>query len=267
MATTRIGFGFSKSTLVSIAALLITIASAQVFAQDKTGMPGARVGVGPSRKVTLTLADAIAMGLENNRDIEVERLDIRLKELDVRAARGGDDPVLESSFFYDRRNTPVASLLAGGEDGRLKSSELTGATSLAERLPWQGASVQMTFDHNRATSTNPFYSLDPQFITSLSFDFIQPLFRNREIDAPRREIKIAKKKLDLSDSLFRQKAVEIIAQVQSAYRDLVFARRDEAIRRESVELARAQLESNRRAAEKGTIAPLKNTDSSAGGNR
>ena len=256
MATTRIGFGFSKSTLVSMAALLITIASAQVFAQDKTGRPDARVGVSPSRKVTLTLADAIAMGLENNRDIEVERLNIRLKELDVRAARGAYDPVLESSFFYDRRNTPVASLLAGGEDGRLKSSELTGATSLVERLPWQGASVQMTFDHNRATSTNPFYSLDPQFITSLSFDFIQPLFRNREIDAPRREIKIAKKKLDLSDSLFRQKAVEIIAQVQSAYWDLVFALRDEAIRRESVELARAQLESNRRAAEKGTIAPL-----------
>ncbi|HEX5733250.1 MAG TPA: TolC family protein [Blastocatellia bacterium] len=261
MATTIINSRFSKATLVSMAALFITIASAQAFAQDKTAQgkisrPDARVGVSPSRKVTLTLADAIMMGLENNRDIEVERLNIRLNELDVQAARGAYDPVLESSFFYDRRTTPVASLLAGGEDGRLRTSELTGATSLVKRLPWQGASVQMTFDHSRSTSTNPFYSLDPQFITGLSFDFVQPLFRNREIDAPRREIKIAKKKLDLSDSLFRQKAIEIIAQVQSAYWNLVFALRDEAIKRESVELARAQLESNKLAAEKGSIAPL-----------
>ncbi|HJQ71757.1 MAG TPA: TolC family protein [Blastocatellia bacterium] len=256
MATTRTNFGFSKATLVSMAALFVILASSNSFAQDKASRADARVGVSPSKKVALTLADAITMGLENNREIEVERLNIRLNELDVRAARGAYDPVLESSLFYDRRTTPVASILAGGENGRLKSSELTGATSLVERLPWQGASVQMTFDHNRSTSTNPFYSLDPQFVTSLSFDFVQPLFRNRQIDAPRREIKIAKKRLDLSDSLFRQKAIEIIAKVESAYWDLVFARRDEAIRRESVELARAQLESNKLAAEKGTIAPL-----------
>lgn len=272
MATTRIDLnktpgkrqaGFSKATLVSIAALFILIAcshsSAQErAAQEKPRRTGAatRVGVSASRAVTLALQDAITMGLENNRDIEVERLNVRLNEFDVRAAKGAYDPVLESSFFYDRRTTPVASLFAGGENGRLKTSELTGATSLVERLPWQGGSVQMTFDHNRATSTNPFYSLDPQFLTSLSFDFIQPLFRNRQIDAPRREIKIAKKRLDLSDSLFRQRAGEIIAQVQRAYWDLVFARRDEEIKRESVDLARAQLESNQRAAEKGTLAPL-----------
>ena len=67
---------------------------------------------------------------------------------------------------------------------------------------------------------------------------------------------IAKKQLDLSDSQFRQRAIEIIAQVQRAYWDLVFARRDQQIKRESVELARTQLESNQRAVEKGTLAPL-----------
>ena len=250
---------FSEAIFPILAVLfMVALASAQVSAQDKAQKPGAadRVGVNSSKAVTLTLADAIMMGLENNRDIEVERLNVRSKEFDVRAARGAYDPVLETSFYYDRRNTPVASLLGGGENGRLKTTELTGATSLVQQLPWQGASAQVTLNHNRTTSQNLFYSLNPQYLTSLTFDFVQPLFRNRQIDEPRRQIMIAKKQLDLSDSQFRQRATEIIAQVQRAYWDLVFARRDQQIKRESVELARTQLESNQRAVEKGTLAPL-----------
>ena len=59
---------------------------------------------------------------------------------------------------------------------------MTGATSLVQQLPWQGASAQVTLDHNRTTSQNLFYSLNPQYLTSLTFDFVQPLFRNRQID-------------------------------------------------------------------------------------
>jgi HAE1 family hydrophobic/amphiphilic exporter-1 len=265
MATTRTNLDtttdrrraqFSRAIFPILVALFnVAFAGAQALAQDKTPTAD-RVGISASKSVTLTLADAIMMGLENNRDIEVERLNVRLNELDVRAARGAYDPVLETSFYYDRRNTPVASLLGGGENGRLKTTEMTGATSLVQQLPWQGASAQVTLDHNRTTSQNLFYSLNPQYLTSLTFDFVQPLFRNRQIDEPRRQIMIAKKQLDLSDSQFRQRAIEIIAQVQRAYWDLVFARRDQQIKRESVELARTQLESNQRAVEKGTLAPL-----------
>src|SRR5262249_25810927 len=62
--------------------------------------------------------------------------------------------------------------------------------------------------------------------------------------------------LDLSDSQFRQRAIEIIAGVERAYWDLVFARRDEEIKRESVELARTQLAHNQRLVQQGTIAQV-----------
>ena len=107
----------------------------------------------------------------------------------------------------------------------------------------------------RATTDNQFYALNPQYSTTLSFAYTQPLLRNRKIDAERRNIKIAKKKLDLSDSQFRQRAIELIANVERAYWDLVFARRDEAIKRESVELAKTQLEHNLRQVAQGTLAP------------
>ncbi|HZN11674.1 MAG TPA: TolC family protein, partial [Blastocatellia bacterium] len=54
---------------------------------------------------------------------------------------------------------------------------------------------------------------------------------------------------------FRQRAIEIISQVQRAYWDLVFARRDQQIKRESVGLAQTQLEHNRRLVDAGALAP------------
>jgi HAE1 family hydrophobic/amphiphilic exporter-1 len=100
-----------------------------------------------------------------------------------------------------------------------------------------------------------FNSLNPQFTSRLSVEFTQPLLRNRKIDASRRAIRIASRRLDLSDSQFRQRAIEIIAQVERAYWDLAFARRDAEIKHESVELARTQLEHNERLVKQGTLAP------------
>jgi HAE1 family hydrophobic/amphiphilic exporter-1 len=242
---------------MAIAALAAPATLAQNTTQTapQTRAQEQRVGIDEARRLTLTLHDAVAMALENNREIEVERLNVQLNELDLRAAQGAYDPSLVSSFYYDRRTTPVASLLAGGQNGRLQTSNLVSSATLQQRLPWQGASVQALFDNNRATTQNLFNSLNPQFTTALSFNFTQPLVRNRSIDPVRRQIKIAKKRLDLSDSQFRQRAIEIISQVQRVYWDLVFARRDYEIKGESAELARTQLEHNQRLVEAGTLAP------------
>src|SRR5262245_39360165 len=91
-------------------------------------------------------------------------------------------------------------------------------------------------------------------MTNRSTTFTQPILRNRSIDSGRRQVKIAKKRLDISDSQFRQRAIEIISQVQRAYWDLVFARRDQEIKRESVDLAETQLEHNERMVDAGTLA-------------
>jgi HAE1 family hydrophobic/amphiphilic exporter-1 len=80
--------------------------------------------------------------------------------------------------------------------------------------------------------------------------------RNFSIDSSRRSIQIAKKSLDLSDSQFRQRVIEVINSVQRAYWDLVFAIRNEQIARDTVEVTRVQLENNRKMVEAGTLAPI-----------
>ncbi|MFN0087856.1 MAG: TolC family protein [Blastocatellia bacterium] len=214
-----------------------------------------RVGVDHARRKTLTLRDAMLMSLENNRDIEVERLNVQMNEFDVKGAQGAYDPTVSAAFFYDRRNTPVANPLAGGENGGLLTDNVTGNASLLQRVQHQGGAFQATFSNDRATTQNLFNAINPQFSSSFNLSFTQPLMRNREIDPFRRQIRLVKKRLDISDSQFRQRAIEIIAQVQRAYWDLVFARRDREIKRESVDLAQTQLEHNQRLVEAGTLAP------------
>jgi HAE1 family hydrophobic/amphiphilic exporter-1 len=242
-------------TGVLFAALLVAVAIAPTALAQQAAAPAPRVGVAADKQMILTLRDAMTMALENNRDIEIERLNTQLNEFDLRAAKGVYDPSLTSSILYERQTLPVASILAGGENGRLRTTEFTGSTQLAKKLPWQGSSVSVSFDQSRGTSQNLFNSLNPQFTSQLAVELTQPLFRNRKIDAERRQIRVASKRLDLSDSQFRQRAIEIIAGVERAYWDLVFARRDAEIKRESVELARTQLEHNERLVKEGTLAP------------
>ena len=236
----------AKVVFLGVAILLLGMtASAQVNPQSDK-----RIGVDSTKQKTLTLRDAMMMALENNRDIEVERLNVQMNEFDVTAAQGFYDPALSTSLYYDRRTIPATSIFAAG-----KTDNVVGSAAFTQRTPWQGSSFQATYDNNRATVQNPFNDLNPQITNSLNFTFTQPLWKNRTNDLARRQIKLAKKRLDISDTQFRQRAIEIISQVQRAYWDLVFARRDREIKRESVELAQTQLGHNQRLVEAGTLAP------------
>jgi HAE1 family hydrophobic/amphiphilic exporter-1 len=241
----------SVSGLLAIILLMAPTGLAQDSPQAGTPNPQSdvRVGVNPAKRVMLTLKDAMSMALENNRDIEVERLNVQMNEFDVRAAQGFYDPSLATTLYYDRNLIPATSIFASG-----KTDSVIGDATFTQRTPWQGSSVTGVFSNNRATTDNPFVTLNPQYTTNMKFTFTQPILRNRSIDAGRRQIKIAKKRLDISDSQFRQRAIEIISQVQRAYWDLVFARRDQEIKRESVELAETQLEHNERLVDAGTLA-------------
>ena len=198
------------------------------------------------------MREAVTLALENNRDIAIERENVKLNEWDVKASLGVYDPTLNASLNFERRNLPVTNIFAAGV-----VTSLTGSANFAQRLPNKyGSTVQGTLDNNRINNDNPFNDLNPQVTSNLNFSFIQPLFRNKRMDLARRNIRLTKKRLDLSDSQFRQRAIEIISQVQRAYWDLVFARRDYEIKNEALANGQIQLDHNQRLVEAGTLAPV-----------
>ena len=214
-----------------------------------------RVGVDESRPLALTLFDSVRMALEQNREIEVERLNVRQAEYDLFSAKGANDVYLGALSFYEHRNVPVGSVLAGGPNGSLTTQSLNYDFSAQQLMP-TGAQWTAGFTNLRTNGNSVFSSLNPQYSTAINIQIRQPILRNFSIDDARRRIRIANRALDLSDSQFRQKAIEIIARVQRSYWDLVFTLRDVQIQRESVDLAKNQLERNRRMVNEGTLAPI-----------
>ena len=73
-----------------------------------------RVGVDMEQQRPLSLREALAAALENNKDIEVARQNVKIAEFDLKGSRGVYDPRLTSSAYFERINTPISSFLSGG---------------------------------------------------------------------------------------------------------------------------------------------------------
>lgn len=215
-----------------------------------------RVGVDMGEQRPLSVREVIAMALENNKDIEVARENVRAAEFDLQAARGVYDPRLQTTTYYERTEQPVASFLSGSPTGAVTQSGFFSTSGVQGLTPKYGGGYRVDFVNNRVTTNNLFAALNPQYPTALTFSYTQPLLRGLGFDQNRRQIEIAKKNLSLTDAQFRQRAVETITNVQRAYWDLVYALRNLQIQREAVRDARRQLEHNKRLVNEGMLAPI-----------
>ncbi|MCA1635095.1 MAG: TolC family protein [Acidobacteria bacterium] len=191
------------------------------FEAPSRPLPSAeRVGVDMAEQTPLTLNEAISLALQHNNDIDGSRIDVQVAEYNLTAARGVYDPIFSTESFFESRVTPTSSTLGGAQN-----------------------------DNQNAT-------LNPQFPTALTFTYTQPLWRGLRFDQNRRTIEIAKKNLSLTDSQFRQRAIEVISQVEQSYWDLAFALRNLQVQIDAVRQARVQVESNQRLVAKGVLAPI-----------
>jgi len=215
-----------------------------------------RVGVDMNRQQPLSLRDALSMALENNKDIEVARENVRIAEFDLRGAQGAYDPRFTTSAFYERSENPIASFLSGGQNGSTIQSDYTATAHLEGQSPVLGGNYRLDFSSIRLTTNNQFTALSPQYPTALTFSYTQPLWRGLKIDNTRRQIEIGRKNLSLTDAQFRQRAIDTITNVQRAYWDLVFALRSLQVQRDAVSVARTQLEHNKRLVTEGQLAPI-----------
>lgn len=215
-----------------------------------------RVGVDLANQLPMTLEEAIAMALENNNDIDTSKIEVQIAEFNLRAARGIYDPNLASETYYESATTPVASTIGGSTNGSLTQRRLFGSAGIAGFSPWQGGVYSVDFNSSRTTTSNTNATLNPQYPSALTFTYRQPIFRGRRFDNNRRQIEIAKKNLSLTDAQFRQRAIEVITQVEQAYWDLVFSLRNLQVQIDAVKQARTQLESNQRLVDKGVLAPI-----------
>lgn len=246
----------ATSLFGSLLVLLIVISLASNASAQKPMPDMQRVGVDASQQHPLSLRDAISLALENNKDIEVARENVRIAEFDLRGAQGAYDPRLTTGAFYERAENPISSFLAGGQNGSTVQGNFSGNARIEGQSGLLGGSYHFDVSSGRFTSNSQFTALSPQYPTAFSLTYTQPLWRGLKFDNSRRQIEIARKNLSLTDAQFRQRAIDTITNVQRAYWDLVFALRNLQVQREAVETARTELEHNKRLVNEGQLAPI-----------
>ncbi|MCB1023255.1 MAG: TolC family protein [Acidobacteria bacterium] len=215
-----------------------------------------RIGVDNARQLTLTLEKVVEMALKNSNDIDATRNDVRIAEYNLQATEGVYDPLFSTRSYFETATNPTASTIGGAVNGSVTQRRLFGSAGVSGFSPFSGASYSADFSTSRLRTSNLNATLNPQFPTALTLTYVQPLFRGRRVDNNRRQIEIAKKNLSLTDSQFRQRAIEVVAQVERAYWDLVYSLRNLQVQIDAVKQARQQLESNQRLVSKGALAPI-----------
>lgn len=235
---------------------IILLALMAGTALGQSNQNGARVGVDATATVPITLNEAIRLALENNNDISTSRIDVELSEHNLTAARGAYDPVFKSQSRFEHSRVPITSFFGGTDGSPLKQTDFMSGLTFSGLSPRAGGSYEFGVSSTRLSSNNFFNDLNPSYATSFNVSYTQPLLRGRRTDDSRRRIEIAKRNLALTDIQFRQRVTDVIARVEEAYWQLVYALRNLQVQNEAVNQTKAQVESNRRQVTQGILAPI-----------
>lgn len=209
----------------------------------------------------LSLEDAIAVALQRNLGLIVERYNEAEAELNLAETFGIYDLGLIAEVSGLSETTPSASNLDGAAVNTF--DQQTWNLSL-NQLVKTGGTFSLDFNNARTESNSTFSTLNPAFRTDFDLSFNQPLLRNLSQSFTERNIQVARTNREISRETFSQQVTATIQQVGDAYWTLVGADNGLIVAERSLELARQLHQQNKIRVEVGTLAPLELVQSEAG---
>jgi HAE1 family hydrophobic/amphiphilic exporter-1 len=232
--------------------VLVLFTAVSCLATDRAGITDSR---------TLALDDAVAMALKNNLDVRIERANVSSAQQAAAGARGIYDPTFHWTPQFQVVNTPSPSILSG-ENGKLSEHDLTQNAGVHQR-GWQGSMLDLSFDSGRVSTNTPFMGLNPYYTSQVRLALTQPLLRGRTIDSERALLKIRGVQTGIAKTELELRGIDVVSRVEQAYWDLAAARDSAEVNREATDLARTQLEQNRRMIAVGSLAAVELSASEA----
>ena len=247
-------FSARAAAIAGLAASVVSVFGlTPVHAQTKpTVPPSSQAGTTVRR---MSIDDAVAMALEQNLDLQVQRINPQLRDLDIAGFRANYTPNFTTTMNLVDQTQPPSSLLSGN------TSQLTTGRSnldfgVNQLTPWYGGSYNVQWSNGRTTTNNIFTSFDPQLTANFSASYQQPLLRNFKIDGVRQQLLVSQKNREIADTQLQQSIANTVRSVRNAFYDLMYAIGNLNVQRQSLGLAQQSLKDNRARVEIGTMAPL-----------
>ena len=209
-------------------------------------------------KLSISLDDTVKLALENNSNIRIQETQVEAQKFVLLGAFQPFDPLLQTTAIANRYSTPGSSALQGvGQTGSsaLNSLTQTGQVSYQEKFK-TGTSINGAISSSKSSTNSSFNFFNPYFDSTLSFQFTQPLLRNFGVFANTAPLIIARRTVQQSLASFQAQVNDAIFQVVTQYWAVVQARGSLQVEQESLSLAEASYERDKRALELGALPPL-----------
>jgi len=235
---------------------LIAQAMQQAVQPAPTGQP-AVMATGPT--VSLSADDAVTRALERNLDVQVQRLEPQLLDLQVAGLWSVYRPTLTSSLFTQSQTQLPSDQLAGGvgaSANQITSDSTQWNGGVQQNLRWGGGQLLANFNNTRLETSQSTALRNPAFTSNFQAQYTQPLMRNFRTDQTRSSLLITRLQQQITDLNLRSTLTITEASVRNAYWDLVFAIENVEAARRSLELSTKLVQDNRSRVEIGTMAPI-----------
>lgn len=230
-------------------------------------------------KLMLSLDDAIALALENNLDIRVQRYLPWFGEVSLLRTEAGGvlegvsnaplllgsgpasgfDPIIQTQVGWESSANPVVNPFTSG----------TGTTSLSRLVTntdfydvsysqgfHEGTTLSVNFTNSRISSESPGNIFNPFVQSTLTVTVSQPLLKGFGFLPNTRYIIEAKNTLKANEQQFKLAVINDISQVEDDYWLLVYDRDFVKVEQQAVGVSRKLFEDNKKQLEIGTMAPL-----------
>ena len=201
----------------------------------------------------LTVDQAVKMALDNNVDLVADRLDPQIGDTRIAAAAGVFKPVFGTSLLSNNQLAPPSSFLT---PTATRTDFVTSEVGLSQRLQRFGTSYSVAWDTTRTTSDSILSSYNPLFQSGLGLRLSQPLVRDFKVDSPRTQLVLSRQNREVTDTRLREALVHTVADVKTAYWNLVAARANVEARQSAVDLAQELARINKVKVDVGQSPPL-----------
>ena len=186
-------------------------------------------------QLPLTVPDLINLMLQNNLDIIVNRLSPLSSGYLSQTLFRPFEPSLTLSATVNRDTLPATSQFTGAP----ALSTLGGLYSVGFSQTLQtGTNVAVNFSVNRSSSNSVFSTFTPLYTGLLQYSFTQHLLKGFGRTNNTSQIRIAQNNQKISETQFEKQLMDLVAQAERSYWDLVFAGEDIKIKQRSMDLAR-----------------------------
>jgi len=209
----------------------------------------------------LSLNDAIALALENNVDIEVQRYVFPLNQtaLNKAYAGGGAVPSFDPAFVGNLNWNHLTQAQAN----TITTGGLTASVNNIRLMNFgiqqgfvTGGNVTLGLNNNQTTSNIPSNAYNPSTNSNLQLQLTQPLLSGFGFSVNKRFIRIAKNNLRASDFTFESQVITTVNLVAQTYWNLVTAILNVDAKQQSLAQAQQLYNDNQKQVEIGTLAPI-----------